>query len=153
MDQARNAAYEIGKTTVAVAAVSMTGLSDAVSNAVGDSTVGNVLANGALYALSSDVVNYFTENKSLLMEGKYAEYADNVVFLGGLSELGRMTNLNQAAYDAIAGVSPLDAQTNVRLTEGVLVAGGKYLGNMLDEAAVLPPPMRYVRHPVTSLMQ
>ena len=151
LQQAQGFGYDVLKTTASVMAVDMT-VKPLIKNAIPPNMVGAAYAaDGVNYALASDVVDYFTEGSSKLLDGQYFNFADDALYYGLLSGGVDQSGVALQAYEQIKNVSPLSDNVNVALTNGLIVSGGRVVMHMVDTNPNTPDVLKMIRRPLTTL--
>jgi hypothetical protein len=149
----KNLGMDILKTTASVMAVRMSGVGDYAQNVLGASgKLSGYAVDGLTYALSNELVDYFTEGSSTLSRMDYIRYADNVVFFGAVSAASSETGAVKFAYENFRKVSPLEDEMNKNLVEGLVVSTGRVGSNMILSSPANNDVFRMIRSPVTRIL-
>ena len=151
LQQAQGFAYDVLKTTASVMAVDMT-VKPVIKKAIPPNMVAASYAtDGVNYALASDVVDYFTEGSSKLLDGQYFNFADDALYYGLLSGGIDQSGVAVQAYQQIKNVSPLSNNLNIALTNGLIVSGGRVAMYMVDTNPNTPDVLKMIRRPLTTI--
>ena len=151
LQQAQSFGYDVLKTTASVMAVDMTAKPVIKKAIPKDLVAGAYASDGVMYALSSDIVDYFTEGSSKLLDGQYFNFADDALYFGLLSGAVDQTDVGVMMYDQIRNVVPLSQDMNIALTNGLVVSGGRVVMQMVDTNPNTPDVIKMVRRPLTTI--
>jgi hypothetical protein len=152
LEQAKGVGINVLKTTGGVMAINIAGVPSMVRNAVGTNKILSYGADGLIYGLVADGVDYVSGSNTSLFTGDYWGFVDDVVFMTVVSAVCSETNLVTMAYNQIANVSPLDRDMNLNLVEGALISTGRALGDLIDSNPQFPDAIHKIRH-VTRLIR
>lgn len=154
LDYAKNIAWDTVKTTAAVMAVNMT-----VSRPIHDMIPSNNIvvaygADGACYALASEVVELFTGGNSNLKNMQYTKFMDDALFMGVVAGTTEQAGLAQFALKTIDTANlPLSTPTKVNIVQGLTVASARELSKIIESSELGQNPMiAWVRYPMTQLL-
>ena len=107
--------------------------------------------NGAMYALSSDAINYLSIGQSKLLNGDIAGLVDDSVFFGVISSGVKMAGLDATIMKTIETVSPFGRSTNIDIAEAGLLTGGRLAGDYIVSQSSVPSFLKTVRRPLKVL--
>ncbi|MDP2059187.1 MAG: hypothetical protein Q8J97_05560 [Flavobacteriaceae bacterium] len=117
----------------------------------GNSLVGTSATNGVLYASISDVINYFSGQRSKIVSGDIMGIVDDALFFGALSGGARITGADAQAFQIINQASPFNRETNLQLLETAILTGGRFLGDYIETTPQAPDALKRLRRPTRLL--
>lgn len=135
--------------TVAVGVLELSGIPALIKP--NSNQVVKVLANGAMFSIAEEGVDYVMHGTSKLMEGQYLNFVDSALYNAIIYAGIEATDADFMLYNAISGVSPLPPFINQNLAMGCLVAGAKTLEEVLAQN-VQNRYFQYLVHPTSIIM-
>lgn len=118
---------------------------------LGDSLVAKAGTSGIVYASISDLINYFSGQRSKVVNGDVMGIVDDALFFSVLSGAVRSSGADGQVFGAISKVSPFGSQVNLQLMETAVITGGRFLGDYIDATPQAPDVLKKIRRPTKLL--
>lgn len=107
-------------------------------------------ANGIIYFLISDAINYLSLNKSKLFSGDLKGIVDDSTFFGAVSAGSRSIELDKQIY-AMMNMGLKDRTSLEIAVDSAILTGARVLGSYVDGSAAAPTILKAIRHPTALL--
>jgi len=147
LDQVKDIGWDALKSTTGIIAINMAGVPSMVRKMIpSDIKPAGYLADGVIYALVGEGIDYFSGDQSTIINGDWYGYIDNIAFMGVASGVVNESGISNIALQQISNVSPFDEEMNLNLTEGLVVSAARAIGDFID-ITPLPDQIKYLRHP------
>jgi len=114
---------------------------------LGDSFIMRNGSSGLIYAGISDVINYFTTNRSKALNGDFIGLADDTAFFSALSAGAELTQVDTELLKTLNKVTPFGNKMNGILVESAIITGGRFFGDYILATPSAPQYLKMLRKP------
>jgi hypothetical protein len=144
---------DMGKTAASVFAVHLTVGPTIVNLAGQQHEIIMFGAEGTCNAIASDIVDYFVQGRSKLLNGDILPLLDDAAFMGVVSGVCSKSGVSDQVLNLIGTVNlPIDPKYQGLLVQAGVISGARELSNVLERTEIGQNQfVRYARHPISSI--